>query len=310
MRVFKGLDHLPPFRNAVLTIGTYDGVHAGHQVIIQKINEIAHKIDGESVVLTFDPHPRIVLHPDNKELRLISTIDEKIELFEKFGLENLVITPFSKEFASMEAEDYVREILVNHFHPAVIVIGYDHRFGKGRQGDIELLRKLGPRYHFEVEEISVQTIDEISVSSTKVRNALLDCHIKDANTWLAHPFILQGKVIHGDKIGRTIGFPTANLKVEDPHKLIPPIGVYAVWVEVKNKRYKGALSISNRPTVLNDGELRVEVFILDFHEDIYGENIKLVFEDFIRGDIKFESMDALTEQIKNDVEQVRSALHL
>lgn len=308
MQVYKGLDNLPPFRKAVLTIGTYDGVHAGHQVIIQKINELAEKIGGESVVLTFDPHPRIVLNPDNQDLKLISTIDEKIDLFEKFGLNNLVITPFSRDFASMEAEDYVKEILIQHFHPSIIVIGYDHRFGKGRKGDIELLRKLGPQYGYEVEEISVKTIDEISVSSTKVRNALMDCNIKDANTWLAHPFILQGKVVHGDKIGRTLGFPTANICIEDPHKLIPPAGVYAVWVEIDNQNYKGALSISSRPTVLDNGELRVEVFILDFERDIYEKNIRIIFKDFVRGDVKFDSLDSMVSQIEKDVKKVREIL--
>lgn len=308
MRVFRGIHDLPTFQNAVLTIGTYDGVHVGHQVIIQKINDIAKEIDGESVVLTFDPHPRIVLHPNNKDLKLISTIDEKIELLESFGLDNLVITPFSTEFASMEAEDYVRDILVKHFQPAKIVIGYDHRFGKGRKGDIHLLRELGPFYNYKVEEISVQTIDEISVSSTKVRNALLASNIQDANTWLAHPFTIQGKVVHGDKIGRTIGFPTANISIQDPHKLIPPVGVYAVWVELAGKRYKGALSISYRPTVTSNGELRTEVFILDFNKDIYGENIKIIFKDFVRGDEKFNSIEELKDKIEEDIQNVSKIL--
>lgn len=308
MRVFNGIHDLPKFKNAVLTIGTYDGVHVGHQVIIQKINDIAREINGESVVLTFDPHPRIVLQPNNKDLKLISTIEEKIELLDSFGLDNLVITPFSMEFASMEAEDYVRDILVQHFEPAKIVIGYDHRFGKGRKGDINLLRELGPIYHYEVEEISVQTIDEISISSTKVRNALLASNIQDANTWLAHPFTIQGKVVHGDKIGRTIGFPTANISIQDPYKLIPPVGVYAVWVEINNKKYKGALSIGYRPTVTSSGELRTEVFILDFNEDIYGKDIKIIFKDFVRGDEKFDSLEQLKNKIKEDIQKVSAIL--
>lgn len=309
MQVYNGLNHLPPFQNTVLTIGTYDGVHVGHQVIIQRVNELAQKIGSQSVMLTFDPHPKFVLNTNHQDLKLISTIDEKIELLEKFGLDNLVITPFSKDFAAMEAEDYVQKILVEHFHPSIIVIGYDHRFGKNRKGDIELLKKLGPKYHYEVEEISVQTIDEISVSSTKVRNALLEGNIADANTWLAHPFILEGKVIYGDQIGRTIGFPTANIQINNDKKLIPPPGVYAVWTEVKGKRYQGALSISHRPTILDNGELRIEVYIIDFDQDIYGEEVRLIFVDWIRDDLKFENLPQLVEQINMDVQLVKNVLN-
>lgn len=309
MQVYNGLNHLPQFKNTVLTIGTYDGVHVGHQVIIQKVNELAQQIGGQSVMLTFDPHPKFVLNNNHPDLKLISTIEEKIELLEKFGLDNLVITPFSKDFAAMEAEDYVQKILVEHFHPSIIVIGYDHRFGKNRKGDIELLKELGPKYNYKVEEISVQTIEEISVSSTKVRNALLEGNIADANTWLAHPFIIQGKVVHGDKIGRTIGFPTANIQVNHNKKLIPPPGVYAVWAEVKGKRYQGALSISHRPTILENGELRVEVYLIDFNEDIYGEEVRLIFVDWIRGDLKFNNLEQLVEQINIDVQQVKNVLN-
>jgi riboflavin kinase/FMN adenylyltransferase len=308
MQIHKGLDSLPVLQHAVLTIGTYDGVHAGHQAIIQRINEIAKEVEGESVVLTFDPHPRLVLQPDHKDLKLISTISEKIELFEHFGLEHLVITPFSKDFASMDAAEYVEQVLVKKFRPKVIVIGYDHRFGKGRQGDIDLLRKLGPKWGYTVEEISVQTIDEISVSSTKVRNALLEGDIRSANQLLAHPFTLSGQVVHGDQIGRTLGFPTANIHVQDPHKLIPPPGVYAVRVEVKDRHFDGALSISFRPTITDTGELRIEVYILDFSEDIYGENIRLTFVDHIRADAKFNSLEELIAQMKDDVLRVRKAL--
>jgi riboflavin kinase/FMN adenylyltransferase len=309
MQVYNGLNQLPQFKNTVLTIGTYDGVHIGHQAIIQRVNELAQEIGGQSLMLTFDPHPKFVLSNNHPDLKLISTIEEKIELLEKFGLDNLVITPFSKDFAAMEAEDYVQKILVEHFHPSIIVIGYYHRFGKNRKGDIELLKELGPKYNYKVEEISVQTIDEISVSSTKVRNALLEGNIVDANTWLAHHFIIQGKVIHGDKIGRTIGFTTANIQVNYHKKLIPPPGVYAVWAEVKGKRYQGALSISYRPTILENGELRVEVYLIDFDEDIYGEEVRLIFVDWIRGDLKFENLEQLIEQINSDVQQVKNVLN-
>lgn len=301
MIIHQGLDQLPDFKNAVLTIGTYDGVHAGHQAIIQRINQIAASIGGESVVLTFDPHPRLVLDPECSDLKLISTIEEKIILLESFGLQHLVVTPFSKDFASMEAEDYVREILIKKFHPKVIVIGYDHRFGKGRKGDIHLLSKMGPDCGFDVEEISMKTIDEISVSSTKVRHALLAGDIVTANQLLAHPFTLSGKVVHGDKIGRTIGFPTANLHISNPHKLIPPPGVYATWVEVEGKRHQGALSIGYRPTITQSGDLRVEVFIRDFNREIYGQEVRLILMAKIRDDKKFESMESLIAQMHLDV---------
>ena len=232
MQIHYGLDKLPSFKNAVLTIGTYDGVHFGHQQIIKRLNDIAQEIDGESILLTFDPHPRLVLHPNDDKLKLISTIDEKEELLETFGLNHLVIAEFSKDFASMEASEYVDKILIQNFHPTKIVIGYDHHFGKDRKGNIDLLRQLSTKYNYEVEEISAQTLDEIKVSSTKVRNFLLDGNIKEANKLLAHPFLIKGKVIHGDKIGRVLGFPTANIEISNPHKLIPASGVYAVKIKI------------------------------------------------------------------------------
>jgi riboflavin kinase/FMN adenylyltransferase len=308
MQIHKGFNQLPAFRNAVLSIGTYDGVHAGHQVIIQRLNEIASEINGESVLLTFDPHPRLVLQPNDPSLKLISTIEEKIQLLESFGLQHLVIVEFSKEFASMDAEKYVEDVLIQNFHPKKIIIGYDHRFGKGRTGDIHLLQKLGPKFGYDVEEISVQTIDEISVSSTKVRQSLALGDIKTANQYLAHPFTLSGKVVHGDKIGRTIGFPTANIQVMDAHKLIPTLGVYAVKVLIDKQVHNGALNIGHRPTVTSEGELRIEVYLLDYDGDLYDKNITLVFVDFIRKDAKFESIEALIQQMNQDIIDVRKAL--
>lgn len=310
MQTHKGLAHLPKFKNAVLTIGTYDGVHFGHQQIIRRINEIAANIDGESVMLTFDPHPRLVLNPNDDRLKLISTIDEKEELLEKFGLNHLVIAEFSKEFASMEAEEYVEKILVHNFHPKQIVIGYDHRFGKGRRGDIELLRKLADKYNYQVEEIPAQTLDEISVSSTKVRDALLKGEIQHANQFLAHPFTIKGKVVHGDKIGRILGFPTANINVSNPHKLIPASGVYAVKIKIDNQFYKGALSIGYRETVFDNSKLTIEVFILDFDGDLYDKNLDMIFVEFIRSQIKYENWDLLKAQIEKDVEKVRKVVVL
>lgn len=308
MQLHKGLDNLPTFKNAVLTIGTYDGVHFGHQQIIKRINDLAKEIDGESILLTFDPHPRLVLNPDDDTLKLICTIDEKEELLETFDLNHLVIAEFSKEFANMEAEDYVKNILVKNFHPKMIVIGYDHRFGKDRKGNIDLLRQLSSKYNFEVEEIPAQTLDEISISSTKVRNALLEGDIKHANQFLAHPFTIKGKVIHGDKIGRVLGFPTANIEITNPHKLIPASGVYAVKIKIDKQYYKGALSIGYRETVFDNSKLTIEVFILDFDGDLYNKELDMIFVDYLRPQIKYDNWDLLKEQIEKDVVAVRNAI--
>ena len=308
VQIHKNVHNLPIFKNAVLTIGTYDGVHFGHQQIIKRINDIAKEIDGESILLTFDPHPRLVLNPNDETLKLISTIDEKEELLETFGLQHLVIAEFSKDFASMEAEAYVEKILIDNFHPKKIVIGYDHRFGKNRKGNIELLRALSAKYNYEVEEIPAQTLDEISVSSTKVRTALLAGDIKHANQFLAHPFTIKGKVIHGDKIGRILGFPTANIEISNPHKLIPASGVYAVKIKIEHQFYKGALSIGYRETVFDNSKLTIEVFILDFEGDLYNKDLDMIFVDYLRPQIKYENWDLLKVQIEKDVEAVRNAI--
>ncbi|MCB9033085.1 MAG: bifunctional riboflavin kinase/FAD synthetase [Chitinophagales bacterium] len=308
MRVFYGLDDLPQFKNAVLTIGTYDGVHFGHQQIIKRINEIAHDIDGESILLTFDPHPRLVLNPNDNKLKLISTIDEKIELLEQFGLDNLVIIPFSNELANTDAVDYIKHILIEKFHPKYICVGYDHHFGKDRKGNIKTLAQFAPTYHYTVEELWAQTVDEIKVSSTKVRDALLQGDIATANEWLSHPFTIKGKVIHGDKIGRILGFPTANIEVSNPHKLIPASGVYAVWVDIDDQRYKGALSIGYRPTVFDNSELTIEVFIIDFDANLYDKNLSFEFVTYLRPQIKFENWDLLQTAIENDVRIINGLL--
>lgn len=309
MQIHKGLHNLPDFKNTVLTIGTYDGVHFGHQQIIKRLNEIASEINGESVLLTFDPHPRLILHPEDESLKLISTIDEKEELLSSFELDYLVIAQFTPEFASMDAEEYVEKILIKNFHPKCIVIGYDHRFGKDRKGDINLLRQLSAKYHFEVEEISAQTLDEIKVSSTKVRNYLLEGKIKEANLLLAHPFTIKGKVVHGDKIGRVLGFPTANIEVSNPHKLIPASGVYAVKIKVDHQFYTGALSIGYRETVFDNSTLTIEVFIVDFEGDLYNKKLDMIFVDFIRPQIKYENWELLKVQIEKDVIAIRKIIN-
>jgi len=300
MQVHRGWDNLPSFENMILTIGTYDGVHFGHQQIIKHITELAKETGMESVLLTFHPHPRLVLKPDF-DLKLITTIDEKVNLLANYGLDHIVICPFSPEFAAVPAELYVKDVLVKHFLPKKIVIGYDHRFGKGRSGGLELLTELEADFNYQVIEIPKQTIDDLSVSSTKVRNYLLEGKIAAANELLAHPFTLSGEVVSGDKIGRTLGFPTANLSINNPHKLIPPSGVYAIKSKVNNEWFNGLLSIGNKPTFGDNLAQFVEAYFFDFDQDIYGKRLEVVLIDKIRGEIKFDSTEALIEQMHADV---------
>lgn len=300
MKVHRGLDNLPAFRNAVLTMGTYDGVHFGHRQIIKRVIELAKEIGGESIMLTYDPHPRIALNPQTK-LQLLCTLEEKIEMLVDLGIDHVVIAPFTKEFASIEASDYIEEFLVKHFNPNTIVIGYDHHFGKNRTGNIDLLKEFSPKYGYNVEEISKQTIDDIAVSSTKIRNALLTGQIQTANNLLLAPYSLKGRVIHGNKIGRELGFPTANIDVQESMKLIPNPGVYAVLIEYNQLKYNGVLSVGYRPTVVENSHLTVEVFIFDFSENIYDKELKIIFMDKIRDEIKFSSKEALIEKMHEDV---------
>lgn len=306
MKIHRGVENLPYINNPVLTIGTYDGVHLGHKMILNRIQDIADSIDGESVMLTFVPHPRLVLYPHNP-LFLISTLEEKLSLLSRLGLDHVVIMPFTKEFSSITAEDYIEKVLVENFHPSYIVVGYDHRFGRERKGDMQMLQQYSEKYHYKVEEIPAQTIDDISVSSTKVRQAVMEGNIKEANILLAHPYSISGTVVHGDKLGRTIGFPTANISVSK-HKLIPALGVYACIVEIKEIQYMGALSISYRPTVTASRDLRIEVYILDFDGDIYDQEINLILYEKIREDKKFDSLAIMTAAIDDDVMKVRQIL--
>jgi len=308
MQVHQGLEHLPFFQHTILSIGTYDGVHMGHLSIIHRLCELAKQYQKESVILTFHPHPRLVLNPDNNNLKLITTIEEKAAQLEILGIDHLVIAPFTPSFSQMSAEQYIEEVLVKYFHPKVIVIGYDHRYGKNRSGEIRLLQSMGPVCGFTVEEIPAETIDDIAISSTKTRQALLEGDMKTANEFLSAPFTLCGKVIHGEKVGRTLGFPTANIQVNDPYKLIPPAGVYAVWVDTEGGRYKGALSIGFRPTFTAEKKLTIEVYLLDFSGELYDKIITLTFVQRLRGDKKYESVDELVRQMEKDVLAVNSLL--
>jgi len=309
MRVFKDLDQLPAFINSVITIGTFDGVHLGHQKLIERIKLLSEQIEGESILITFHPHPRIVINPEDKSLRLLNTIDEKIALLEQYGVDNLVIVPFSRAFSEQSPEDYINKFLVRNFHPKYIVIGYDHKFGKNRAGDFKLLEKMKVEYGYEMEEITKETLDDIGISSTKIRTALSEGDIKLANELSGHNYTLSGTVVRGLQNGRKLGFPTANIQVNDEYKLVPQTGIYAVYVYCEGKKYTGMLSIGFNPT-FEGKEQTIEVNILDFNKDIYGENLTLEFVDFIRNEKKFESIDALIEEIKNDEKITRAIIRI
>jgi len=298
MRVFRKLDNLPNLKNTVLTVGTFDGVHKGHQKLIQRLNNRAKEIGGESLIVTFHPHPRIVVQTE-PNLQLLNTIDEKIELLTKYGVQNLVIVAFNRNFSNQTPEKYVNDFLVRNFSPTIIVIGYNHRFGKNRGGNIDLLNALAGSNGYTVEEISKQQVEDISVSSTKIRTFLNNGVVSKAHELLGHPYTLQGIVIKGEQLGATIGFPTANLQVEEPNKLIPNEGIYAVFVKRGNTIKKGMLYIGNRPT-LNGKNQSIEVNIFDFKEDIYGESLKLYFIKKTREDQYFESVEKMTKVMQQD----------
>lgn len=307
MNIFQGFEELGNIPNPVLTIGTFDGVHQGHQKIIDRLNEEAEQIGGESVLFTFYPHPRMVLYPDNHELRLIQTQAEKIDKLRRIGLNNIIVHPFTKEFSRLTAIEFVRDYLVNRLHVKKLVIGYDHQFGKNREGSIEFLKEVCETYDFEVIEITAEEVDEVNVSSTKIRKAIMEGDMSRAKSYLGEPFELHGRVIHGNAMGRSIGFPTANIDIESDIKLIPKIGVYAVHVVRSNGEfYQGMMNIGMRPTVANHDNLSIEVNILDFEGDLYDEYLTVQFLSRLRDEMKFESINDLKEQIEIDEKSIRS----
>lgn len=311
MKIYNHIDDFVKISNAVVTIGTFDGVHIGHQKIISRLLEVARQKKGETVILTFFPHPRMILHPEDHEIKLISTMSEKAERLEKLGIDHLIITPFTRDFSNLSPQDYIKNVLVDKIGTKQIIIGYDHRFGKDREGGMEHLQKFSSDFNFEVEEIPEQDINDVAVSSTKIRSAILSGDVKTAHDFLGYSFHLTGKVIKGDQIGRTLGYPTANLFVEETYKLIPADGIYAVSVKIKTKAlaktYNGMAYIGHRPTI-NGMTHNIEVNIFDFHEDIYGSNIQINFHDFIREDEKFLSLEALKTQLAKDEIAARNIL--
>lgn len=306
MRIYYSLDDFSPVKNAVVTSGTFDGVHVGHKKILSRLNEVARKNTGEAVVITFWPHPRLVLYPDDTNLRLLNTFEEKAALLKREGVQHLLRIPFTKEFSQLSSEEFIKKILVEKIGTKKLVIGYDHHFGKNREGSFEQLKVNGPTYGFEVEEISKQDVDHVTVSSTTIRKAIESADIELANHLLGQRYSLSGRVVKGDQLGRQLGYPTANIEIDSLHKLIPADGIYAVYVHHADAVYKGALYIGNRPTV--DGTKKViEVNIFNFNQEIYGESLTVEFHKFIRGDQKFDSLEELKNQIAIDTEKTLAA---
>jgi riboflavin kinase/FMN adenylyltransferase len=313
LKIYHNLSDFKKLDNAIVTIGTFDGVHFGHQKIIKQLVEKAKSDKGESVILTFFPHPRMIIDPENQELKMINTINEKAEILKGLGVDHLIITPFTRDFSNQLPEDYIKNTLVNNIGTKHIIIGYDHRFGKDRSGNLSDLKAAGLHYGFSVEEIMEQDIHDVAVSSTKIRQALLAGDVSLANDYLGYPFSIFGRVIKGDKIGRTIGFPTANIFIEETYKLIPGDGIYAVTVEMESEvpnpkpstlnlqPYKGMAYIGQRPTI-NGMTRNIEVNIFDFNQEIYGQDIKMNFLKFLRHDVKFTGLEALTVQLQKDKE--------
>lgn len=310
MKVHKDLTLLPLFKNAVITTGAFDGVHKGHQQIIHRMQAIAKANNGETVIISFHPHPKKIISSVPGEIKQLTNLAERIQLLEATGIDHLVIVPFDHRFANMHAEEYVSEFLVAKFHPHHILVGYDHRFGKGRLGNFEMLQNLGKQFSFQVEEMPEQFVGAEIVSSTLIRNYIVDKNIHQANDFLGYAYNFEGIVIRGNQLGRTIGFPTANLYVNDGEKLIPSNGVYAVKVQgncTDNKVLLGMMNIGVRPTV--DGHKKmIEVNIFNFDKDIYDATLTVMVYAFIRGEQKFNGLDALKAQLALDKVKVSTIL--
>ena len=298
MTIFNSIDEFKPKSNTVLTIGTFDGVHIGHSKIINRLNEVASTKRLESTVLTFFPHPRMVLQKESN-IKLIHTIEERKTILQKCGIKNLIVHPFSKDFSRLSAVEFVRDVLVNKLNIAHIIIGYDHRFGRNRTANIEDLKEFGELYNFTVEEISAQDINDVSVSSTKIRNALSMGNITIANSYLGKCFEINGTVKKGKSIGRTINYPTANIHITDTYKLIPKNGVYVAKATIKGTSYFGMMNIGYNPTV-NSEDHSIEIHLFNFNQDIYNEKIKVELLNYVREEQKFDSLDSLKHQLALD----------
>ena len=309
MRIYHSIEDFPSDVNTIVTIGTFDGVHKGHQIIINRINEIAKKQALESVVLTFEPHPRHVIYPDDQELRLIYTLEEKIEALSKTGVQNLVLHKFTKEFSRTESVNFIRDFLVTKLNMKYMVVGFDHHFGKNRQGTFDNLIELSDAYGFKIEKIKPQNIGEVTISSTKIRNAILEGDCKKANAYLSANFSITGKVVQGNKIGSSIGYPTANIEIENQWKILPKNGVYAVKILLKNQQYFGMLNLGNRPSI-SDDSFAIEVHLFDFNATIYNEELKIEFIQRIRDEQQFSDLEKLKSQLKIDAINCKQIFNL
>jgi len=307
VKIYDGIEGFGKVKNPVVTVGTFDGVHIGHSKIFQTMRKLAGECEGETVVVTFHPHPRLVLHADSKDLKFINTQERKYDLISKNGIDHLVVIPFTKEFAATAADTFVEDILVKKMGVCKLVVGYDHHFGKNREGSFEELLRLSEKHGFGVEQIPAQDIDNIAVSSTKIRKALNEGNIAYANNLLGYEYSITGVVVGGNKIGRKIGFPTANIDLQDEYKLITAIGVYACRILYNGRMYLGMGNIGYRPTI-NNSDLTIEVHIFDFDEEIYNQTITIFFVDRIRDEVKFKNLDALKEQLTKDRRSAKKIL--
>ncbi|WP_017730829.1 bifunctional riboflavin kinase/FAD synthetase [Nafulsella turpanensis] len=308
MKIYEGLESFKRLPKAIVTSGTFDGVHIGHQQILAKLSALAKKEGGETVVITFWPHPRLVLHPDSKDLKLLSTFEEKATLLARFGVDHLIKIAFTPAFSQLSSSEFIQQILIDAIGTTHLVIGYDHRFGKNREGSFDHLVANKEKYGFEVKEISRQDVDNVGVSSTRIRNALAAGQVEIASEYLGRPYSFNGTVVEGDKIGRKIGFPTANVSIAASYKLIPADGVYAVKVEYEGKQYQGMLNIGQRPTV-GGHQRRVEVHIFDLDENLYTKELSVFLIRQIRTELKFDSLDALRAQLHQDKEAAIAILN-
>ena len=310
MTVYTDIQNLPIFKNAVITIGTFDGVHFGHQQILSLMKSAAKQVNGETVIITFHPHPRKIIGANKAPIYLLNTLDEKINLLEKYGIDHLIIIPFTEKFAQQSAEDYIADFLVNTFHPHTIIIGHDHRFGKDRIGDFQLLEDKALKFGYQVKEIPGYMLNDVTISSTKIREALLNGAIEKAHDLLSYDYYFTGKIVKGNQLGRTIGYPTANIQMMDENKLIPCNGVYSVLVSNENLKINqlgGMMNIGYRPTV-DGNERTIEVNLFNFDQSIYDETLTITLKKYLRSEEKFSGLDKLKIQLEKDKQAALDSL--
>ncbi len=305
-KIYNQINELQLKNGTIITIGTFDGVHLGHKKILNQLIDKKKQSGLETMVFTFDPHPRKVLFPDQQDLKLITNTNEKVSLLSEIGIDHVIVYPFSKAFSEINPDEYIGEILVEKLKAKCIIVGYDHRFGKNRVGGLDLLMKYAEKYNYEVIEIAAEDINSINISSTQIRKAIESGNIELANQFLGYSFFISGKVSEGKKLGRTIGFPTANISISDADKIIPKNGVYAVKVEIKNELFNGMLNIGINPTVSTTLQLKMEVHLFDFNQQVYGEDIKVSFIYRVRDEQKFSGIEALKNQLELDKQHIMS----